>query len=225
MEVATAGKKPDCAVTSGIASIPAPIAVPATKADPLITFERETGLTCEYDGISNSITNLICNFFFEIERKYLEKNGYISLWGGHDGKRNERSERKSLKQPFWFPLKNELIITTLVFQSTKIIFMDSLPIKATSKGLVLCVKVVPKASRNQISGWEGEELKVRLNAVPEKGKANETLIAFLAKELAISQSQIQLASGETSRHKRLLITGLSLQDCEKKLTCILASNK
>lgn len=97
-------------------------------------------------------------------------------------------------------------------------------IKETSKGLLLCIKVVPKAARNQISGWEGEELKVRLNAVPEKGKANETLIAFLAKQLGLSQSQVQLASGETNRHKRLLITGISLQECEKRLAKILESD-
>ena len=95
--------------------------------------------------------------------------------------------------------------------------------KETSKGLTLCVKVVPKAGRNQISGWEGEELKVRLNAVPEKGQANDTLIAYLAKELKISQSQIELVGGKTSRHKRLLITGITLEDLKGRLSSLLTT--
>lgn len=95
--------------------------------------------------------------------------------------------------------------------------------KETSKGLTLCVKVVPKAGRNQISGWEGEELKVRLNAVPEKGQANDTLITYLAKELKISQSQIELVGGKTSRHKRLLITGITLEDLKGRLSSLLTT--
>lgn len=81
---------------------------------------------------------------------------------------------------------------------------------APSGSLLLRVKVVPKAGRNQISGWEGDELKIRLNAVPEKGEANETLIAYLAKELNIPKSHIELVSGKTSRHKKLLIAGITL---------------
>lgn len=96
-------------------------------------------------------------------------------------------------------------------------------IKETSKGLVLPVKIAPKAAHHQICGWEGEELKIRLRAVPEKGKANEALIAFLAEQLNLSLSQIQIISGETSRHKRLLITHLSLKEGEARLAKILNS--
>lgn len=94
-------------------------------------------------------------------------------------------------------------------------------LKETSKGILLCVKVVPKASRNEICKWEGDELKVRLNAIPEKGKANETLIAFLSKQLEIPSSHIHLIAGDTSRHKRLLLTGITLAACEKKLASLI----
>ncbi len=95
--------------------------------------------------------------------------------------------------------------------------MTTYPIKETPNGLLLCVKVVPKSSRNQIAGWEGDELKVRLNAVPEKGQANDELIAYLAKQLKLAKSQLQLFSGETSRHKKLLITGISLAEFHARL--------
>lgn len=76
------------------------------------------------------------------------------------------------------------------------------------EGIYFFVKVVPKASFSSIVGWEEQELKVRLAAVPEKGQANKELIKVLAKELGVSQSQVILVKGETSRHKRILLSGV-----------------
>ncbi len=73
----------------------------------------------------------------------------------------------------------------------------------------LAVKVVPKSGKNGVVGWENDALKVRLRAVPEKGQANAALIAFLADLLGIAKSQITLTHGDTSRLKRLAITGIS----------------
>lgn len=80
--------------------------------------------------------------------------------------------------------------------------------------IFLAVKIVPKSSSNQILGWEGEELKIKIAAVPEKGEANEELIHFLAKTFKIAKSQIQLVKGQTSRHKKLRITNLSEEDIQ-----------
>ncbi|MBS0620873.1 MAG: DUF167 domain-containing protein [Verrucomicrobia bacterium] len=77
--------------------------------------------------------------------------------------------------------------------------------------LLLPVKVVPKAAKNQIMGWENGELKVRIHAVPEKGMVNAELIAFLAKTLGLPKSSIHLHSGETSRHKKVRIEGMTLE--------------
>lgn len=82
--------------------------------------------------------------------------------------------------------------------------------KATPEGVVIPVKVIPKASRNEILGWENGELKIRVAAQPDKGCANEELLAFLAKELRIAKSRIKLLSGATSRHKRICLVGLTL---------------
>lgn len=81
----------------------------------------------------------------------------------------------------------------------------------------LAVKVLPKTSKNEIAGWENDELKVRLRAVPEKGEANKALIAFLADVLEIPKSSIELIRGDTSRHKLLVIRGLDPSELEKRL--------
>ncbi len=72
------------------------------------------------------------------------------------------------------------------------------------KGLI-AIKVVPKAHKNEIVGWEGDELKVRLRAVPEKGKANAALLKFLAEEWNLPAASLTLVSGESSRHKKVRI--------------------
>lgn len=86
-----------------------------------------------------------------------------------------------------------------------------------SENCVLWVKVTPKASCNEIIGWEGEFLKVRLKAVPEKGKANQELIYFLAHCFAIQRERIQLLSGASSRKKKLCLIGFSLEEMHKRI--------
>ena len=83
--------------------------------------------------------------------------------------------------------------------------------------MILNIKVLPNASKNSIEGWENERLRIRIRGVPEKGKANENLIAFLAKEFGISKSQIKILSGHTSRLKRLEIEGISEEQLKKLL--------
>lgn len=72
------------------------------------------------------------------------------------------------------------------------------------------IHLTPKASRNCIEGWvkdaAGKEwLKVRITAVPEDGKANKALVAFLAKQLRLPASHLVITSGYTSRYKRIKI--------------------
>lgn len=74
---------------------------------------------------------------------------------------------------------------------------------------IIQVKVIPNASQNKIEGWKEDVLRVRIRAVPEKGKANEALIAFLAEELGLPKSAIQIISGQSARIKRVAIEGLT----------------
>ncbi|MBK5566626.1 DUF167 domain-containing protein [Ensifer sp. 2YAB10] len=76
----------------------------------------------------------------------------------------------------------------------------------------LTVRLTPNGGRDAIDGLEaaadGEEhLKVRVSAVPEKGKANQALVAFLAKKLGLAKSRLSLISGDTQRKKILRIDG------------------
>lgn len=90
-------------------------------------------------------------------------------------------------------------------------------IQDSKEGAVLPVKVVPRSAKNAIVGWENDELKVRLNAAPEKGEANEELISFLAKTWKIPKSSISILSGKTSRHKKLLIHDVTAEILRIKL--------
>ncbi|HUD01541.1 MAG TPA: DUF167 domain-containing protein [Rhabdochlamydiaceae bacterium] len=82
----------------------------------------------------------------------------------------------------------------------------------------LTVKVIPRAHKNAIAGFENGVLKVRLNAVPEKNQANQELIDFLADELGIPKSSITLVRGQTSRIKHLHIEGLTEDVLVKKIS-------
>lgn len=77
---------------------------------------------------------------------------------------------------------------------------------------ILKVKVIPKASRNEIVGFEDNVLKVKLTAAPEKGKANQALIDLLSKKLKIPKSKITIIRGATSSLKTLEIDGVDAED-------------
>ena len=72
----------------------------------------------------------------------------------------------------------------------------------------LKVKVVPGSSRDQIVGWLGDALKIKVTAPPEKGKANEAVIDLLAEALGVSSDDIEIVSGHSSPSKIVAITGM-----------------
>ncbi len=84
------------------------------------------------------------------------------------------------------------------------------------------MKVIPNASRNEIVGWEGQALKIRLSAPPEKGKANHQLISFLADILEIPKRNVSLLSGTSSRKKRVSIEGITLEELKEKILYLAA---
>jgi uncharacterized protein (TIGR00251 family) len=71
--------------------------------------------------------------------------------------------------------------------------------------------VQPRAGRDQLIGIQGDELKVRLAAPPVDGAANAACCAFFAKLCALPKSRVTLLSGESSRHKRLLLAGIEAE--------------
>lgn len=76
--------------------------------------------------------------------------------------------------------------------------------------LHLTVHVQPGAKTTSCAGIHGDALKIRLAAPPVDGKANQALIAWLAKSLDCPQSAIELIRGQTSRRKILCINAGAL---------------
>lgn len=90
-------------------------------------------------------------------------------------------------------------------------------IAAHGDGICLSVKVQPRASRNEIVGALGPELKIKVTAPPVDSAANEAVIELLAETLGCGRNAIELLRGRTSTHKRVLIRGMALADIETRL--------
>ncbi len=84
-------------------------------------------------------------------------------------------------------------------------------------GVVLSLRVQPRASRNALCGEYEGALKVRLKAPPVDDAANRECCRFLAKTLGVSASQVVVMSGHTSRTKRVHVDGLTPQDALGRL--------
>ncbi len=79
-------------------------------------------------------------------------------------------------------------------------------------GLELFLRVTPNSGGDVIDGVELRDdgravLRVRVSAVPDKGKANAAVVALIAKAIGVPKSAVQLVSGETARLKTLQIEG------------------
>lgn len=90
-------------------------------------------------------------------------------------------------------------------------------IDQVKEGVRLKVHIQPQATKSEVVGPHNGALKIRIQAPPVDGKANQTLIEFLAKKLGIPKRQIHLIHGDTSRQKTLLIEGLELEAVQKAL--------
>lgn len=85
-------------------------------------------------------------------------------------------------------------------------------VRETSDGVTVTVRVAPRARSNRIEGLAndaqgGAALKVAVTAAPEDGRANDAVIALLAKSWKIPKSSFRVVQGATARHKILHIAG------------------
>ncbi len=90
----------------------------------------------------------------------------------------------------------------------------------TKEGVMFTVKVVPGSSRTQIAGPMGQMLKIKVAAAPEKGKANDCLIDFLAEKLGIRKNAIEIVSGHTSPVKQIRIEAMTSDKITQQLGLI-----
>jgi hypothetical protein len=86
--------------------------------------------------------------------------------------------------------------------------MDGLHLTETPEGVVFSIHVQPRASRNELCGLQGNELKVRLTSPPVEGQANKLCIEFFAKLFGVAKSRVSIVAGDKSRHKTIRVAQL-----------------
>ncbi len=87
----------------------------------------------------------------------------------------------------------------------------SIRIEQQGDDVLLWVKAVPGASRNQIAGLLGDRLKVLVSAPPEGGKANKAICKLLARILGVKFKDVSIESGQTNPEKIIRIKEYTVQ--------------
>ena len=78
---------------------------------------------------------------------------------------------------------------------------------ATEKPFSFRVKAIPRSARTEITGKLADgTIKIKVAAVPDEGKANAELCAFLAREFGVSQNRVEIVAGRTSPLKVVRVT-------------------
>jgi uncharacterized protein (TIGR00251 family) len=85
------------------------------------------------------------------------------------------------------------------------------------KTCTLAVKAGPNSPRDEIVGWVGDALKVKIRAPALDGRANDALCLFLADSLGLPRRAVTLAHGTKSRQKLVAISGLTLDELRNRL--------
>jgi uncharacterized protein (TIGR00251 family) len=81
-------------------------------------------------------------------------------------------------------------------------------LSAQTDGVLLAVKLQPRASKNEIIGPLGGELRIKVTAPPVDAAANEALVLLLAEILGCPRNRVEILRGHTSRHKTIKLHGL-----------------
>ncbi len=90
-------------------------------------------------------------------------------------------------------------------------------IQEADRGVVFVAKIVPGGSRTGLCGLLNGMLKIKISAAPEKGKANQALVGFLAKKLGVKKKAVSIISGQTNPVKQVQVLGISTETLLKKL--------
>jgi hypothetical protein len=90
-------------------------------------------------------------------------------------------------------------------------------VTSTATGVVISVRVIPRASRSAIDGTRGEALLVRLKAPPVEGAANAELIRVIAAALDVPARTVSIIGGEHARQKRVAVAGIDREEVESRL--------
>lgn len=88
-------------------------------------------------------------------------------------------------------------------------------LQPSTDGVLLRVYVQPGASREDIAGYHGDALKIRLKAPPVEGEANAACIRFLASLFGLPQTNLSIKTGHKSRLKLIEMEGVSIGEVKK----------
>ena len=92
-----------------------------------------------------------------------------------------------------------------------------LAIRGCGDGMLLPLRVLASARHNLIRGIHNGALKVSVSAAPEKGRANEAIIKLLSDSLAIRKTSLRMIAGANSPQKKVLVTGIPIDDLKDKI--------
>lgn len=81
-------------------------------------------------------------------------------------------------------------------------------IRDDGDGVLIDIKAVPGAKRDEVAGVLGERLKVRVSAPPEGGKANRAVCALLAGVLGVRSNRVEVVAGHANPQKTVRVTGV-----------------
>jgi len=81
----------------------------------------------------------------------------------------------------------------------------------------MSVRLIPRAARDEIVGFEGDTLRVRVTAPPVDGRANEALTRLLASRLGVPRGAVRVVAGQTSRQKVISVDGLTSDEVRHRL--------
>lgn len=90
-------------------------------------------------------------------------------------------------------------------------------ITETNDGVVLSLHCQPGAKASRVVGLYDDRLKLQVQAPPLENRANDALVAWLADQLSLPRKQIEILTGQTSRQKRVLVRGATLERVERLL--------
>lgn len=81
--------------------------------------------------------------------------------------------------------------------------------KENPDGIVISIRIQPRAKKIGINGTHDGALKIGVNSPPIDGRANEELTALLAELLDVPKRSISIINGELARDKKVLIAGVT----------------
>jgi uncharacterized protein (TIGR00251 family) len=91
-------------------------------------------------------------------------------------------------------------------------------LRETSGGTLLFVKLQPRASKNEIGGPLGDELKIKVTVPPVDAAANQALVELLVEKLDCPRGKVELIRGHTSRHKTVMLHGFMPDEVLQKMS-------